>query len=159
MLGVFGEVERTTLVLETHGLGLTFPVPGMIMKHWGPGGLSAPLCDARSGYQKALAAARRARAKSTPRGHGYVDYWIGRLEFGIGYLDTIEAVRQAATAEKAGRAKDAHRHAAQALKTARTAIEAYARVARDQSDRGAIVTLAEYVYRPLKARIARFSSR
>jgi hypothetical protein len=42
--------------------------------------------------------------------------------------------------------------------TARGAIESYARVARDQSDRGAIATLAEYVYRPLKRKLAELES-
>jgi hypothetical protein len=32
-------------------------------------------------------------------------------------------------------------------------MESYARVAVDQSDRGAIATMAEYVYRPLKAKV------
>jgi hypothetical protein len=36
MLTLFREVEATTVALETHGLGLTFPVPGMLMKHWTP---------------------------------------------------------------------------------------------------------------------------
>jgi len=34
------------------------------------------------------------------------------------------------------------------------ALEAYARVARDQSDRGALATMAEYVYRPLQDKVA-----
>ena len=36
MLELFSELERITITLEEHGLGLTFPVPGMIMKHWTP---------------------------------------------------------------------------------------------------------------------------
>ena len=49
----------------------------------------------RQGYQRALEAAQKARAKTKPEGRSYVDYWIGRLEFGMGYLDTIAAVRRA----------------------------------------------------------------
>ena len=150
MLEVFSELERTTLILEDHGLGLTFPVPGMIMKHWSPGELSAPLRDARRGYQAALDAAHRARDNSIESGHGYVDYWIGRLEFGVGYLDTIELVREAATAEKAGNDAEASRLTGAALDRTRAMLESYAGVARNQSDRGAIATMAEYVYRPLK---------
>jgi hypothetical protein len=82
-----------------------------------------------------------------------VDYWVGRLEFGIGYLDTIEAVRQAATAE-AEKKPAALPLAKKALETARQALAAYARVARDQSDRGALAILNEYVYRPLQAKVA-----
>ena len=150
MLETFRELESVTITLEKHGLGLTFPVPGMIMKHWTPQDMPAKLLEARRGYQRALAAARRARAKSNARGYGYVDYWIGRLEFGVGYLETIEAVRAAASAEEAGRTDAASQHAQSALAKARGALEAYARVARDQSDRGAIATMAEYVYRPIR---------
>lgn len=153
LLTVFREVEATTLGLEWHGLGLTFPVPGMMMKHWTPGTLPPELAEDRQGYRRALTAAKRARRKASPSGRSYVDYWVGRLEFGIGYLDTIEAVRQAATAE-AERDPAALPLAEKALETARQALAAYARVARDQSDRGALAILNEYVYRPLQAKVA-----
>ena len=105
-------------------------------------------------YQRALAAAKRARQKTSPRGQSYVDYWIGRLEFGIGYFEAVNAVRKAARAEADKRPQEAKRHAEAALKNACAALEAYARVAADQSDRGAIATMAEYVYRPLKEKVA-----
>lgn len=61
MLATFREVEAATVKLEWHGLGLTFPVPGMMMKHW----KDAPMPDewkaVRRGYQRALEHARRAR--------------------------------------------------------------------------------------------------
>jgi hypothetical protein len=66
----------------------------------------------------------------------------------------VEAVHQAALAEAAGRPEEVSRQTKRALEVARQAIEAYARVARDQSDRGAIATLDEYVYRPLAAKLA-----
>ena len=86
-------------------------------------------------------------------------YWIVDAdgtdwEFGIGYLDTIEQTRRAAHTESEKRIADAVQHAEDALVSARTALEAYARVARDQSDRGAIATMAAFVYRPLKAKVA-----
>ncbi len=154
MLTVFRELEATTIALEEHGLGLTFPVPGMIMKHWRPAATPGELAEDRRGYQRAAEAARRAQDKATSTGRSYVAYWVGRLEFGIGYLDTIDHVRRAAQAESEKRAADALQHAEAALASARTALEAYARVARDQSDRGAIATMAEYVYRPLKEKVA-----
>ena len=48
----------------------------------------------------------------------------------------------------------ARQQAEAALAHVREALEAYARVAADQSDRGAIATMAEYVYRPLKEKTA-----
>ena len=66
----------------------------------------------------------------------------------------IAAVRRAAIAEADGKPVDALKNAETALVTAREALEAYADVVRDQSDRGAIAVMNEYVYRPLKEKIA-----
>jgi len=164
MLAAFRELEAVTVALEDHGLGLTFPVPGMIMKHWSPGSLSSELAEDREGYRRALSSVRKTPEPSRPEGKAYINYWIGRLEFGIGYLDTIEAVRKAATTEQAAkdakergdkddycvRLTEAIEQTKAAVETVRQAIEAFANVAKNQSDRGAIATMAEYVYRPLK---------
>jgi hypothetical protein len=154
MLLVWREVEAATVQLEWHGLGFTFPVPGMILKHWQQEPLPSELAAVRDYYQRALTAARRAREISSPRGRTVIDYWIGRLEFGIGYFDTVQAVRRAARAEADRKPEQAGAHAQEALKLARIALEAYSRVARDQSDKGAIAIMAEYVYRPLKGKVA-----
>ena len=154
MVTVFREVERTTVALEAHGLGLTFPVPGMLTKHWTPQPMSNELMEDRQGYQRALDTAFRAREKAQPSGQSYVDYWIGRLKFGIGYLDMIAAVRRAAIAEADQQPTEAIRQAEIALATACQALQAYADVVRDQSDRGAIAVMNEYVYRPLKDKVA-----
>ncbi len=153
MLTMFREVERTTVALEAHGLGLTFPVPGMLIKHWTPQPISDELIEDRQGYQRALDAAHRAREKTQSSGQNYVDYWIGRLQFGIRYLDMIGTVRRAAIAEADGKAAEALQHSETALAAARQALEAYADVARDQSDRGAIAVMNAYVYRPLKEKV------
>ena len=153
MLTVFRELEAATVTLEWHGMGLTFPVPGMMMKHWTPGDFPAELVEVRERYQVALRAARRVAAASSPRGQDDADYWVGRFEFGIAYLEALEAVSSAANAEHEQRPTDARRAAETALAAARRALEAYARVARDQSDRGAIATMNEYVFRPLRAKV------
>ena len=80
MLEVFREVEAATVQLEWHGLGFSFPVPGMMMKHWEPRPLPAELAAVAEHYRRALAAARRARESTTVRGKRYIDSWIGRLE-------------------------------------------------------------------------------
>ena len=164
MLEAFRELEAVTAALEEHGMGLTFPTPNMMLRQWSPDPLSKELVEDRAGYRRALAAVRKVPEPSRQEGRAYVRYWIGRLEFAIGYLDAIEAVKRAATARKA--AKDAkakndsqgfRTNLAEAMKQAQVAqttvfraIEAYARVAKNRADLGAIATLAEYVYRPLK---------
>jgi len=164
MLEAFRELEAVTIALEDHGLGLTFPVPSMMMKHWAPGSLSSELAEDRKGYRRALSAVQKAPEPSRPEGKDYINYWIGRLNFGIGYIDTIEAVRKAATMEQAAKEKgdtssyhvlrtEAIEQTKAAVEVARQALEAFAKVAKNQSDRGALATMAEYVYRPLKQKV------
>jgi len=166
MLQCFEELERTTVLLEMHCMGLAFATPGMFTQHFQPGAMPETYASIREGYRRALAAVRRAAAKTRPGGKPFVDYWIGRMQFGVGYFDCIEAARHAATVEaQASKAKDsgdaalAQRKRAEAaeqwnraLEISRRMLEDYAQVAVDQSDRGAIAVLAEYVYRPLKAK-------
>ena len=68
-------------------------------------------------------------------------------------------------AKKTGEAEAAKRKQAEAVAEMRRAVdlsramlESYARVARDRSDAGAVATMAEYVYRPLKARAEAWSA-
>ena len=150
---MFRELENTTVILEHHGLGLTFPVPGMITKHWTSQAMPEKLREVQAGYQRGLEAARRAGDKSNEAGKTYVDYWVGRLEFGVGYLDLIKTVRAAASAEASQHYDEALRQAELALVKSRHALETYARVARDRSDYGAIATMGEYVYRPLQKKV------
>jgi hypothetical protein len=176
MVQAVQELEKQTLALEGPGLGLTFPVPGMIMQHWRRGMLPDYLVEVRNGYRTALELVRKAdRARRATLGEPgsrarsaaadeYLGYWMGRFAFGAGYIDTIEATFRAASAQadaeeakKAGKSQEykaklrgAAKLADQAERTARQMIEAFAHVARDQSDRGTIAILAEYVWRPLR---------
>ncbi len=167
MLEAFRELEAVTTALEDHGMGLTFPTPGMLMRYWSPGPLPKELAQDREAYRRVLAAVREVTPPPHEAGRAYVQYWINRLEFGVGYLDALEAVTRAATAEKAaadarqkGDARTAATQLAEALQqaklaqtTAFQAVEAFAKVAKNQADRGAIATLAEYVDRPLKRKV------
>ena len=105
-------------------------------------------------YEAALAAAQRASRLTKPSGKRYVDYWIGRLEFGIDYMNAIEAVHSAATAESAKDVAGAMRETTRAVELVRHGLTAYANVAQDRSDKGAIAVMNEYVYRPLRAKVA-----
>ena len=149
------EVETVTVSLEWHNLTFAFPVPNTLLKfHWSSRPMLPELVENRRGYGRALEAAKRARAKTTAAGRDYVDYWVGRLEFAVEYLNAVEAVRLAAKADRDKDRPESVRQAELALSAARRSIEAYARVARDQSDRGAIAQLNEFVYRPLQRKLA-----
>ena len=70
------------------------------------------------------------------------------------YITAVQFVRRAATAEEAHQPQQAVEEATKALASLRESIEAYAAVARTQSDRGSIAVAVEYGYRPLGKKIA-----
>ena len=66
MLEAFREIESVTAALEDHGMGLTFPWPGMMMQHWTPEPLTKARPEDRAGYARALAAAERVPLPARP---------------------------------------------------------------------------------------------
>ncbi|MEO5803723.1 MAG: alpha-glucuronidase family glycosyl hydrolase [Verrucomicrobiota bacterium] len=159
MLKLFSEVEAATVTLEWHGLGLTFTAPHMMMQHWTPGALSPELKSVIPHYQTALDAAHRALQKTKSPGTNSIHYWIGRLEFGIDYMNAIEAVRAAATAESNKDFPRAFTEATRAVDLIKHGLTAYANIAGDRSDKGAIAVMNEYVYRPLQAKVAELKNK
>jgi hypothetical protein len=167
MLEVFRQIETVTTRLEDHGMGITFPHAGMMTRQWAPEAMPEPLVEDRAIYQRALDAIHKVLAPSRPEGKAYVRYWTARLEFAVEYFDAIDAVKKAATAEKAAkdakqkgdqrayRAKlaDAVQYAKAAHAAAFHAIDTYAAVAKNRADAGAVATMAEYVCRQLKRKI------
>jgi hypothetical protein len=154
MRRVFAEVEAATLLLEEHGLGFAFPTPQMLMQHWTNQPLDPAFAQIEQHYHTALEAAHLAENAATSQGRPLARYWVDRLEFGIGYLQSVAAVRRAGAAEAAGQREVAEAEGKKAL-ALREALERYADAARDQSDRGAIAVMAEYAYRPLAAKVAK----
>ena len=157
MLSAFAELEAATRDLELHALGLAFPIPGMAMKFWKPAPLPSQFATTRDHYSTALGLVQTVLAKRPADPTQYLTYFAGRSQFGILYFDMIEQLQRGAAAEAKGDRAGARRAAERALALAKEAIECYARVARDQSDRGTIAVLAEYVYRPLKEKVATLS--
>lgn len=154
MLTAMHEAEAATLNVATNQTDFGYYVPKMIMKFWKPGPAAAYLVELQPQYERALDAARRAQAKASPEGRWYTDYWVGRLEFALGYVKTVVAVQRAATAEAAHNSVECRQQTEKALQTLSQATEAYVRVARTRTDRGAIAVLNEYGIRPLKAKLA-----
>lgn len=160
MLKAFHNVEKATVNLEQNNLSFSFPVPGMILKNWKPGPMPADLAKDRRLYTEALESSERALRESDPRGRcDYVDYWVGRLKFAVGYFNAVDAIHRAATAEAAHDNLKALEETKSAAADARGALAAYALVARDQADRGAIAVMNEYVLRPLAQKVRELGGR
>jgi hypothetical protein len=167
MLRAFREVEAVTTALEDHGMGLSFPAPNMMMQHWSPSSFPKELGEDRERFRRALAAVRSVPEPAGLDAKTYLRYWNGRLQFGVSYLDAIEALNKGATAESLARGAlkkgdrrvfkeklvGALQQAKMAQATAFQAIDTFAGVAKNQADRGAIATMAEYVDRPLKRKV------
>ena len=153
MMEAMKKVEAATLILEQHGLSFAFPVQGMMMKHWTAHPLEKEILAVQKVYQEALSAVQSARENTAPENRQVEDYWIGRLNYGIDYIEATRLLHEAAIADSQGRRLVALKHTQGALAKARAGIESYARIAADQSDRGAIAMMGELVYRPLKSKV------
>ena len=154
MVKALHELESATLNVASNKIDFGYYVPGMVMKFWQAGPTPPYLVEVQSQYERALAAARRAQTESTPAGRWYPDYWVGRLEFALGYARTAAAVGRAATAEAAHHPAECRKETEDAIRILRQATESYARVVRTRSDVGAIAELDEYGERALKAKLA-----
>jgi hypothetical protein len=154
MVTAMHEVEAATLNVASNKINFGYYVPGMIMKFWAAGPTPAYLTNLEQQYQRALDAARRAQAESTPQGRWYAVYWVGRLEFALGFAKTADLVGSAATAEAANNHTECIQQTEKALQTITRATDAYARVVRTRSDVGAIAELNQYGIRALKAKLA-----
>lgn len=140
--------------MDRHGMGFSFPVPGMMTKHWdAQASLSPELLEDRTRYEQAWELAYAAIEHTRPAGKPDLEYLTARLRFAVLYLDTVAAVRDAGLADKEGRATDAIDVLEKALAAISQAIETYASVARDNSDRGAIAIMNEYCYRPIRDKL------
>jgi hypothetical protein len=147
-------LEAATTKLEWHGLGFAFPVDGMLMKHWSEKPLAPELLSALGDYRRSLRSIQQAIRVSEPQGLPDLEYLAGRLQFGIAYLQCVSLVQEAAVAQASSHPAEAHNRAQRAFEALRRGIESYAAVARDQSDRGAIASLYEFAFRPLRRRIS-----
>ena len=89
MLTMFREVEVTTIALEDHGLGLTFPVPGMLTKHWTPQPMSDELGGGPAGVSTGVRRRTPGAGKSTSVGtklHRLLD-WASEVWYRLSGYD------------------------------------------------------------------------
>jgi hypothetical protein len=166
LMKMFGELETVTRDMNQNAFCMVAATPGSSIdnRHWVPEPLPPQLVDDQKHYRRALEWAQKAHGKVSERGKRYTNYWLGRLQFGIGYFDCASIARQLVQAkvdlEQAKKSGDANQiaekrriardRAEAGAQAARDTIEAFARVAQDQSDRGTVAVMGEYLYRPFK---------
>ena len=159
-LKAFDAIEKTTegLSVTNFAFPADWPIPtksnpgGMLLKHMIAGKQPPYMAKARSGYQRALEHARRARKKCLPAGMWYADFWCERLKFAVCYIECAQKVQEIANAQEAKDHVLFTKLADEAVEKLREGLEAYAGVVRSQTDRGAIAVVNEYGFRQLRAR-------
>jgi len=152
-------IEEVTAGFSDYGLGYAFPTERMMTKHWEGSEanpivgdcVSEAILQSREKYVRAQQLAREAATYARPAGKHLLVYLVGRLQFGIRYIDTTEALLKAGIAERSGKRPTAIQELQSALAAIREAIQAYANVAADNSDRGAIAILNENSYRRISS--------
>ena len=87
---------------------------------------------------------------SRPAGQAYTEYFVERLRFADRYLDAADAFGATSVAEKADNKAKAREQIDLAYSAIREALEAYAGVAKDHGDLGAVALMNEYCYRPIR---------
>ena len=144
-------IEQATTIIDENDIGFTFPVPGVVMKHYTAG---TPPPDwwkqVRDLYAGAMDEMYRSHDRSHVAGRPFLRYYAKRLEFAYEYMNAIEATRLAGLAKKDGNSEKQIEHLEKAVESMYNALNAYSEVARDSCDRGVIAVLNEYCYRPLK---------
>jgi hypothetical protein len=176
---VFEKFASLTSRLGDHALGLGFPTPAMIARYWecvdwwaqpiqcdtdfaSQPPLPAEIGQDREEFREILALAKKASARCRPAGRPNLEYLIGRLEFAIAYLDTVEASRRAGSAyarasdmrsandpQAARQLREALDFTEAALKRAGETLHIYAAIVRDDSDRGTLAQMNTDFYQYL----------
>ncbi len=150
----FDKIEQAATLIDQNDLGFTFPVPGVVMKHYAaktpPPAWWKQVRDLYAGaMDEVLRGEQRSRQKAGP----LILYHSKRLEFAVEYLNSIEAVRLAGVAKSQGKTDEQLAQLEKAVESMHNALTALGDIARDNSDRGVIAVLNAYGYRPLKAEL------
>jgi hypothetical protein len=147
----FELIEQATTLIDEHDLGFSFPMPGMVMKHYDT---DQPVPEwwgkARDCYLNAMNEMYRANTRAREGGRSYTLYLARRFEFGFEYMNCVEAVRKAGIAKRKGDTETQLAELEKAIESLHGGLNAMAAVARSNSDRGMIAVLNEFGYRPLK---------
>ena len=143
-------IEAATALVEQNDIGFTFPIPGVVLKHYQSGDAVPEWWGAASTeYLNAMNEAYRANQRSKLEGRAFTLYMARRLDFAFNYFNSITALKKAGIAKRAGDQAEQATQLQSAVDAMLDALNAQAAVARSNSDRGVIAVLNEYGYRPL----------
>jgi len=143
-------IEQATTTIDENDIGFSFPVPGVVMRHYGVDGEPPEWWgQARDHYLNAMNEFYRANTRARAGGRSFTLYLARRAEFGFEYMNCVEAVRKAGMASRRKDVEEQKKQLQAAVDSMYSGLNALAAVTRSNSDRGIIAVLNEYGYRPL----------
>ena len=146
----FDLIEEAADLLDQTDAAFAEPRPEMMTKHLAA--QAAPpeaWTKAKNNYASAMNEMYRGNTRARQGGRFFTLYFAKRFEFGLHYLTCVEALRNAGAAKAAGDEDKRVAELEKAFESLHSALAAYAEVARDPSDRGAIAVLNRHGYRVL----------
>ena len=105
--------------------------------------------EVRTNYLNAMNEMYRANTRAREGGRQFTLWYARRFEFGMEYMNVVEALRKAGIAKRKGNKDEQIAELEKALDSITGACNAIAATARSQSDRGIIAVMNEYGYRPV----------
>lgn len=150
-------LEKATNLIDQNDLGFTFPVDGLLMKHYRPDPIPDWWKTATESYTQYMIELYRAHGAIEGDAKPMLFYYAKRGEYVLEYLAAVKSVREAALAKKSGDTEAALEHLEAALESTYNCINTLSDVARDQSDRGVIAVLNKFAYRPLLAEVEKLA--
>jgi hypothetical protein len=146
----FGLIEEATDLLDAADESFAETHPDMLIKHLAA--QAAPpesWSKAKKNYAAAMDEMYRGNTRARQGGRSFTLYFAKRFEFGLHYMTCVEALRNAGAAKAANDDEKRVAEMEKALESLHSALAAYADVARDPSDSGAIAVLNRHGYRIL----------
>ena len=150
LLKGFDLVEQAAKLIAANDPAVGVPDPQMLLRHEASG--EAPpvwWTQAKDLYVAAMNEMYRANTRARGGARPFILYHAKRMEFAMDYFIALEAVRKAGNAKAQNNAAARAEALEAAVEAIYNGLNAFADVARDQSDRGVIALLNAYGYHPL----------
>ncbi len=141
----FAQVEKAAQLIAANDPAIGVPDARMFLRHLeSKAPLPAWITEVKTLYAGAMNEMYRGNTRARGGARPFILYHAKRLEFALHYFTALEALYKAHDASARTESLEA------ALESTYNALNAYADVARDPSDRGVIALLNEHGYRALQ---------
>lgn len=140
----FDLIAKAAKLIESNDSRIGVPAPDMFLRHLqSKEPLPAWITEVKTLYTGAMNEMYRANTRARGGARPFILYHAKRLEFALHYFTALESLYKAHDAAARTESLEA------AVEASYNALNAYADVARDPSDRGVIALLNEHGYRAL----------